>query len=224
MPLKTEDFWVERILSLKGQNERWGAGRIHGELKKEALKDGWSFDVSPRTVSRILDREWKPKTEAEKAQYRLVHWPESMGTPDLPWGTSAATLELLAFLDVIGVRQRPPVRFAKWFWRTRCAAPRARKDLRVVAAADLARKEALGAPVERGIEWWLAYMQIEDDEQRRKLYEEARNRSPEDDPIPNFPNQLQASTKDAADLGFWMELLYALGFGIKAQRTQEQRP
>jgi hypothetical protein len=171
---------------------------------------------SPRTIQRIKE----DLTTDELIEYQRFSWPESMVQGGLPWEASSAGLELLAFLDVIGVRHRPPVRFVRWFWRVTQAAPNARKDLRVSAAADLARKEALGEPFDRGIEWWMAYMQFPNDEERSNLYKKAHSRPLNDSPIPKMPTHLTASTKDGADMSFWMELIFALGFGVGRVRKQ----
>jgi hypothetical protein len=221
MPLRVHSWWEERIKSLKANNRGWGAGRITAALEKEEPPeygpDGQPIGGPPsaRWVGGFL----KNIKDDELREYRYFYWPESMVRGDLPWKASSSALQLLAYLDINGIYQRPPVRLAKWWWRVTQTMPQTQKYLRLVAAQDLASKEAAGEPCDRGIEWWLAYMQIPDDGQRARLYRDAQARP--DNPIPALPTSLTASTKDGDDFGFNLEVLVALGFGVRSHAKQE---
>jgi hypothetical protein len=220
MPLRVHPWWEERIKSLKANNRSWGAGRITAALEKEDPPEYGSDDqpVGGPPSARWVGGFLRNLQEDKLREYRYFYWPESMGR-DLPWEAGSAALLLLGYLDANGIRQRPPVRLVKWWWRVTQVMPQAQKFLRLTAAQDLALKEAAGEPLDRGIEWWLAYMQNPDDEERARLYRDALVRP--DSPIPPLPTRLSASTKDGDDFGFNLEMLVALGLGKGSSSKQE---
>jgi hypothetical protein len=148
MPPKKDSFWERSLESLKARNPTWGAGRLRQALEQLAAKLGREDAPGDRWVGNYLnklkgDHNW-PQREME---YREFHWPESMGTPDVPWEACPAVFELLqvygpndAPLVPDGVPLfmedgpfsaprsphflvRPDVRLAKWFWRVTQAIP-----------------------------------------------------------------------------------------------------
>ena len=172
MPLKTDSYWIERILSIKANNRRWGAGRITTQLEIGAEQAGRTDVPIERTVSRILAKEWSGLTDEEQAQYQFFHWPESMVRGDLPWEASAAALDLCWQFHITH-KGRPSIRLVKWFWRVTLAAPDAPRGDRFDAASLLAVEEsgALNLLDDlRGIEWNLAFAPWRSEE-RRKVYE-----------------------------------------------------
>ena len=126
MPLKTDLWWEERILSIKGEKPRMGHIRLHAQLEQLFLTDKTPEEAgpppSPSTVLRILRRRWDGITEEERAMYRRYHWPQSMERGDLPWDASAAALELLG-LRHLRKHGRPSIRLVRWYWRVAQAAP-----------------------------------------------------------------------------------------------------
>ena len=142
MPLKTDPYWEERVLSIKANNPKWGESRIEQALKSEGEsggRDGWPVGA---TIRRIIRRRWDPMKAEEQAQYRYFYWPESMERGDLLWEEGAAGLELLrAGIDTmhsasenplgegdplrrqIFAWQRPSIAQVKWFWRVTQALP-----------------------------------------------------------------------------------------------------
>jgi hypothetical protein len=148
MPPKKDSFWERSLESLKARNPAWGAGRFRQALEQLAAKLGREDAPGDRWVGNYLnklkgDHDW-PQREIE---YRSFSWPESMGTPDLPWEASESALELLEvhrkanpflrhlesqpelpFADngrqPLGMRwgHRPSVRLTRWYWRVTQAA------------------------------------------------------------------------------------------------------
>jgi hypothetical protein len=205
--------WIDRMYFIFENEPRTPDYVIAEQMKSFATEWGRNDYPKLRTIQKYR-QAYRASEPEVKAQYRLFQWPESMIQGDLPWEASRASLELRAFLDVLGIRTSPPLSLVKWFWRVTLADPQARIDLRLSAAAGLARQEALEEPFDRGYEWWLAYMQIPGDEDRKKLYEAAQRRPPEDHPIPKVPTHLSASTKDGVTMAFWMDLIYTLAFRV----------
>ena len=219
---KTDDFWRESAMTKFAQKEGVSVAQVHRELKADAEEMEKSDDLesramastvpSERTIGRIKAEEWGRLEEADRAQYREFYWPESMEGGDLPWEASESALELLFFLDQLGFRPRPPLRFVTWFWRVSTAAPNMLMKLRVLAAMWLAVKEVGYKPgpsrldTNRGLEMYLAYFG-EPSERRRDLYYEALNRN--DAPIAGAPGRLSLG-----GVGTMFQLRYALLTGI----------
>lgn len=156
---KIPGYWREKVKGLLSQHDgRISDRAIFQVLRDEARKLWDSPDAemraladsfpSQRTIGRIRSDEWVPMSSEEKAQYRLVSWPDTFQRGDLPWEASAATLELLAIWlesdlfqkfvlaqrdDPLGpldlLMGRPTVRLAEWYWRVTQAAPDLPKDI-----------------------------------------------------------------------------------------------
>ena len=142
MPPKVNPYWERRVKSLKASHPDWGAGRIANELWAEKLPEDENVGVPPsaRWVGSILANV----NEDQLREYRKLHWPESFQRGDLPWEASAAALELLMFLDSNGVRERPPIRLVKWYWRVIQASRDMGRNVTFSIAAELTRQEGKG--------------------------------------------------------------------------------
>ena len=174
MPAKKDRYWVERVLSIKGQNETWGQERIERALDKEAEEKNLTGSPSTATIGRILRREWKTLSPEKKAQYRLCYWPESMERGDLPWDASASALELL------GLRSwRHTIRVAKWFWRVSMAAPDLSAEQRLDLAMWFVSREAGGRyeteEIIRGVEGYLRCAPWRSDQNKQRYDEASEN-------------------------------------------------
>ena len=220
MPPKVNPYWERRVKSLKASHPDWGAGRIANELWAEKLPEDENVGVPPsaRWVGSILANV----NEDQLREYRKLHWPESFQRGDLPWEASAAALELLMFLDSNGVRERPPIRLVKWYWRVIQASRDMGRNVTFSIAAELTRQEGKGqAPGNPGAEWLMAYQQIGSSEdkdsmaERKRRYREARDR--EDSPIPPYVRAgLSINMAEETDPLFWIDLGFA---SMGAKRT-----
>ena len=126
MPLTTDPAWEEKILSLKGENDRIGYVRLQAQLEQDFANGKWPQGIgdppSTATVRRILVRRWDGMTDEDRTMYRRFHWPQSMERGALPWDASAAALELLG-LRHLWAHGRPSIRLVRWYWRVAQAAP-----------------------------------------------------------------------------------------------------
>lgn len=122
MPTRVDEYWKERVKSLKANNLAWGAGRITGALELLAINNGRNDCPSPRWVGDVLKKEWDGMSSSEQAQYRQFYWPTSLERGDLPWEASAACLKLLA-LRVERPDWRPSIRLARLYWQVHQSAP-----------------------------------------------------------------------------------------------------
>jgi hypothetical protein len=128
---KIEQLWRDRVRELTEQNPRWSSRRIAAQLEAEGKELGRDDWPSEKTVRNIM-KEHRDAPESERQLYRQVYWPESFGTPELPWEAAPIVLEAIRVhrLDTapwdrwpIGTDGRPTVRTATWFWRFTLAAP-----------------------------------------------------------------------------------------------------
>ncbi len=99
---------------------------------------------SPRTIGRIR-KEFLALPLEVQAGYKLVRWPDSFGSPDLPWEAASDVLELIrSYPDG---DYRCTVRLAWWFWRVTLAAPALDFVMRRTMATVLAERELGGQPM-----------------------------------------------------------------------------
>jgi len=186
---RIRDQWEPPVKRIVADNPKWGPRRILGELRNQAKTLGLSKDYpSERTIQRIKD----DITPEEIVEYRTFYWPESMERGDLPWEASESALELLGFLDQqqSGARLRPPVRFARWFWRVSLAGHGVPIGNRLLQALALTVNEIRGGQdvsSVREVEWELAYRPWLNAAQM-KAYRKAARRP--HDPIPSGGMQL----------------------------------
>ena len=206
---RLDQMWVDRMYSIFENQGDVPDREVAALLAKEGARIGRQDYPAIRTVNKYhqlyegIDPEFRQR-------YRSFNWPESMKQGALPWEASPVVLDLRSFLDIIGVRSRPPLGFVQWFYRVSQACPLAEIVLLIQAATSLTRSDNLGEPYDQGIEWWLSYLQIKNSEDRARLYKAAKERPPEGHPIPALPNQMKAGSQDALDLGFWFELIVSL--------------
>jgi hypothetical protein len=209
-PLQTDRFWKERIKAVKAVNLKWGAERIRHQLQADGGRLGRKDYPSARTVGRILKNEWEELPEADRAEYRVFYWPESMESEDLPWEASSSALELLHFHDSrVGIRERPLVRLVRWFWRVSQAAPGCPIYARLMAAQMLTSHEVGGGQgLVRGVEWFLAYRPW-DGETGLKAYEDAVSRAA--NPIPRMEGSMtvtESGLENNPEMRSWAESLF----------------
>lgn len=154
---KIDHHWQERIRELTEQNPGWSSSRVAQRLKEEAHRLGRNDWPSEKTVRNYMALH-REASEHERRQYRLTYWPESFGTPELPWEAAPAVLEAIR---IAGEDNRPTVRTAKWYWRLALAAsalhPRERLDMARKMAAAEASGLARAAESWRGFEWKLIH-------------------------------------------------------------------
>ena len=154
---RIRDKWETLVKTTSADHPRWGPSRILQRLKEVAKKEGLGDDYpSQRTIGRIKDG----MTPEDLKTYASFRWPESLEERALPWEASGAGLELLMLLDTNGIRERPPVRLVKWYWRVREACPDATLALSFDIAYGLMLRDDRKEPMDRGTEWLLAYHQI----------------------------------------------------------------
>jgi hypothetical protein len=231
--IRIPDYWRQQVKYILAENERISINDIlklldaKAELLQksdEATERALSNDVpSARTISRVRD-EWRAMEQSERAQYRQFFWPESMQSGALPWEASSAGLELLMWLDSNDVRERPPIRLVKWYWRVIQASRDMSRAVSFSIATELTRQEEKGqTPGNSGAEWYMAYHHIgpaddeDPSEERRKRYREARER--EDCPIPSYVHRGLSISMDEEYPLFWADLFFA-----SAGITQFHRP
>lgn len=164
---KKRPYWRERVNALCAKGEQAGqrpSGKtLFHQFKQEATKKGGPSDYpSERTLTSYI-ADWIELKEARKAFYRDFRWPESMIFGVLPWESSQAALELLAWWHGRGHPSPPRNGLVKWYWRLSIAGPETGKRWRIVAAALLFQQEAYEWPdlatferQRRAIEGWLA--------------------------------------------------------------------
>ncbi|MGE5618089.1 MAG: hypothetical protein ACM3US_02395 [Sphingomonadaceae bacterium] len=111
-------------------------------LKAEAKRLGRNDPPSEKTV-RTYAKIQREAPEHERRQYRLVYWPESFGTPELPWEAAPAVFEAIR---MTGEESRPTVRTAKWYWRLFLAAPDMAPKDRLRTARQMAAVEVSDLP------------------------------------------------------------------------------
>ena len=97
---RTPEKWRHLVFSCLAKDERMPPREIQRGLEEAAEQKPELRRIrerlpSIRTIERIRAEEWKPKTDEEKAPYRLFHWPESMENLSLPWEASGAAFEFM---------------------------------------------------------------------------------------------------------------------------------
>jgi hypothetical protein len=112
--------------------------------------------------------------QQELAALKRVNYPQSFGTPDLPWESASAVLgyiEIHPHLQLqLGVKfgllmdgkPRPTTRAAKWYWRLFLAAPDAPVNTRgiyacIAAFAEITRQKKVQYLYQHEIEDWLLF-------------------------------------------------------------------
>jgi hypothetical protein len=95
-----------------------------------------------RTVNKY-HREYPGLSEHIRKGYRHFRWPDAMEAGLLPWESSAAVLELLAWSEEHGL-PRPPVAIARWYWRMVQALPKATLGVRLRVAITVATHQEAG--------------------------------------------------------------------------------
>lgn len=152
-----DSYWVERIHELTENNPQLGSSKMSVRLQEEAKRLGRD-DWPSEKACRNYKAKHKDLPEHERRQYRFVYWPESFGTPELPWEASPAVLEVLRFC---GGDDRPTVRVAKWYWRVSLVTPQMPPKDRLNWARTIAAVEVSGLPLSgetmRGFEWKLIH-------------------------------------------------------------------
>jgi hypothetical protein len=143
MPAQVDWWWVEKVRSLT-ENEQFSANRVYEKFKREA-KEGDYFP-SARWIASC-QAEYRDLPESVRRQYREVSWPETFEQGAIEWESAAAVLPLIQESLEKGF-PRPPVRFARWFWRvTQATGPNSsvasrRKLAGLLARADLGVTDA----------------------------------------------------------------------------------
>jgi hypothetical protein len=135
---RIDRYWQERIRELTEQNPRLSSTKIAARLEEEAHaleRADWPSEKACRNYMALH----RNAPEEERRQYRLARWPESFGTPDLPWEAAPAVLEAVR---VAGEAYRPTVRTVKWYWRLTLAWPESQPEDRLEMARVLAVAEA----------------------------------------------------------------------------------
>ena len=101
-----------------------GAIKIARELK-DMHDEGKLLDEEGNLLDAPLERaigreitKLRKMSESEQRRYDEVVWPESFGSPDLPYAAAATILELTRFMG-----RAPLVPLARWYWRTCQAFP-----------------------------------------------------------------------------------------------------
>ncbi len=113
MPMPRIDiYWRNRVRELAEQNPRLSSRRIAARLEEEAAALERTDSPSEKSVRTIMAEHRKASPE-ERRSFSGVHWPESFGTPELPWEAAPAVLDLVRLTE----GTRPTVRVARWFWR-----------------------------------------------------------------------------------------------------------
>ena len=172
MPAKIQDHWVDRITFLKSNNTEWGQPRLYNALWAEAAELDRTDVPSQGWIGKWLREEWPKLTDAQRRDYREVHWPETFERGDLPWEASRALLDFFVGRgrpDRIGT-ERPTTLLARWYWRLyQVAQPEEDEWQHNLGPTELDRVEAMarqiaahetseGVPEHalRAVEGWLA--------------------------------------------------------------------
>lgn len=141
---RIDAIWRARVKELTEQGPQRSGRQIAEMLKAEAAvaeRDDWP---SEKTVRNIM-AEHRATPIEERRLYNQVFWPESFGTPELPWEAASVVLE--AIRDVGGDKvNRPTVRTAKWVWRLSLAGSDMSLWERLLLARNLAACEASALP------------------------------------------------------------------------------
>jgi hypothetical protein len=191
-----DDYWKERVKSLLGADPRKEPGprAIKRRLDAEAERMGRSevaqvgYPPSERSITRIRDQEWQRLTDAERREYRELHWPDTFQRGDLPWEAGGAVLALLAWADMYGL-PRPPVALARWYWQVTQSMPDSTVGMRLRIAVTVGTHLEAGRPLPEGLEWWLAYQSLP--RESRQAYEQAVSR--ERDPLPRWERRMRVA-------------------------------
>ena len=153
----THPDWQHRVCELAEQHVN--PAEIARRLKSEAVNSGRDDCPKERTVRRIY-KVHMAKGQGDRRQYAGFRWPESMQDAGIPWEASKAILNLLQRHRAnFGFGSRPPIGFAKWFWRVTVAAPELDLDRQARIAAFLFGHEqnpdSIPEPKVRSLETYL---------------------------------------------------------------------
>ena len=129
------------VRDLIARNPDWVPDRIYEELAQAAERAQVPLSQLPasRTIARIKGRF----PLGERSAYGFVRWPETFEAGLLPWESAPTLLKEAAFA-LGGMRHEITVRYARWFWDIRRAAPTARDEYVRGLAQTLEAKEATG--------------------------------------------------------------------------------
>lgn len=141
-PPELQKYWEPSVKELFANEPRLKNSEVLDKLGKDLAARPDSYPDAPplpseRTIARIRKSLQDDPPEVRQA-YRYVSWPESFGTPDLPWSASASLLELMS---VYPAGERLTVRVAKWYWRVTQAVPEASAGWRLEKAVFLVHGE-----------------------------------------------------------------------------------
>jgi hypothetical protein len=229
MPTYSNGLWKNKVFQVKSDHPDWGAPRIHKELESDAKKTHKKGVPGERTVGRMLSN-WEKLSDEEKALHRTFHWPGTMQQRALPWVTSQAGLELLAYTRVLGAG-RPSNQLVACFWHVSQGIPNASVRHRLALSVDILTHQLLGKAIPEGLEWWSAFTAA-----RAKgsiaagSYEAAvldpQNPIPDYTPVLHFPPSTQGESDPATleELDFaWSVLWGTLGIGHTADVDNEPK-
>lgn len=131
-------------------------GKVLARLETLDAKPEDGPPPSPKTLTRLRG-EWEALTPAQRRPYEVLQWPESSDSGALPWEAAPALLDAMATYS--GGGWRPPLPWARWYWRLHVAAPGAPAGTLATLAARLASDERSAqrdATLLRAVEGWLA--------------------------------------------------------------------
>ncbi len=140
-----------QVRELVVNNPGWGPDRIRQLMEAAAEKAGIPLEDLPSSAT--IGRVRKNTTQADKALYEYVRWPETFEVGVLPWESAAALFEWRRNNG----GQRPTVRRFRRFFQVTLARPDWSLDEQEEAALGLALADELGQPdLRRSVEDALA--------------------------------------------------------------------
>jgi hypothetical protein len=130
---KIDVYWRDRVKELTEQNPRMSSRKITERLEQTAAKLERTGCPSEKSVRNIM-KEHRATGPEVRRLYDQVLWPESFGTPELPWESASVVLEAIRVAEAgryssgaeeppRGEPYRPTVRMAQWIWRLALAEP-----------------------------------------------------------------------------------------------------
>jgi hypothetical protein len=130
-----DEHWRRRIFEDHARNPAESA---------EAMARGFQMETegyvpSARTIRRYF-KEFDDLPEGVQRDYLDAHWPESFGTPELPWTAAPSLFELVRYHG----NSNMPARLVKWFHRVTAAIPNVDIYVRDRVARQLALWDSAG--------------------------------------------------------------------------------
>ena len=174
---RTSAYWQSQVFMLFANDpkEERGDTEVFAKQLQEMTdvpEPERGASPSARTIREMRVR-YRELSDAGRAAYRLVDWPDSFGLGLLPWEAQQATLELALQMRNRPHPRRPTVREALWYWRLTLGAGSASKEHRFEFACALAFMESTGRTgtgMHRYIEEWLTYRPWEKSEEHHKAW------------------------------------------------------